>query len=139
MTLQWREQLSVGNDLIDADHKHLIGIINQAEQSLKTKNMVGLTSVIESLSNYSKIHFAREELIAKAVAYPNVEHLHTSHAVLLTRLMQVKQEIGHELTEESGAHFGAFLHDWLISHVIKEDMLLKPFLTKHSPRLDPRK
>ena len=34
MSLEWREQLSVGNNVIDADHKHLIGIINQVEKCL---------------------------------------------------------------------------------------------------------
>lgn len=139
MVLQWREQLSVGNDLIDTDHKHLIGIINQAELHLKSKNMTGLSTVIDSLSNYSKLHFAREELIAKSIGYPKADQLHVSHELLLTKLTDVKQKVGHELTEESGAHFGAFLHDWLISHVIKEDMLLKPYLVKLSPRFDPRK
>jgi hemerythrin len=38
MSLQWREQLSVGNDLIDNDHKRLIEIINRAEVSLKSIN-----------------------------------------------------------------------------------------------------
>ena len=37
MGLVWREQLSVGNDLIDADHKRLISIINQVEESLKER------------------------------------------------------------------------------------------------------
>jgi len=31
MGLQWRDQLSVGNDLIDTDHKYLIDLINRAE------------------------------------------------------------------------------------------------------------
>ncbi|MDP2370089.1 bacteriohemerythrin [Rhodoferax sp.] len=139
MTLEWRAQLSVGNDLIDADHQHLIGIINSAEHSLKAKNMGGLTMVLDSLFSYSKIHFSREEMIASAVGYTDVAQLHASHETLLTKLTEMKQEIGDRLTDSAGEHFTAFLRDWLINHVIKEDMKMKPFLAKHSPRFDPRK
>jgi len=37
MALVWRDQLSVGNNVIDSDHKHLIEIINKVEQSLQEK------------------------------------------------------------------------------------------------------
>jgi len=139
MGLDWRDQLSVGNDLLDADHKHLIGVINQAELSLKSKNMAGLTTVLENLASYATIHFAREELVATAAGYPHVAQMHESHEALILRLSQVKQETGDELSDESSKHFGAFLRDWLVSHVIKEDMKMKPYLTKHSPRFDPRR
>ncbi len=138
MTLQWRKQLSIGNDLIDDDHKYLIAIINQAEHSWKAKNRVGLTAVLDSLSQYSKAHFLKEESIAIAVDYPDASRLHESHEELIKRLDQVTQEIGEAWTSSWGENFTEFLRDWLINHVIKEDMQLKPYLTKHSPKFDPR-
>lgn len=53
MPLEWREQLSVGNDLIDSDHKYLIEIINQAENGLKRKRLSEVTAALDSLSRYS--------------------------------------------------------------------------------------
>jgi hemerythrin len=138
MSLQWREQLSVGNDLIDDDHKYLIDIVNQAEQSWKAKNRANLVAVLDRLSEYSKSHFSKEESIAAAAGYPGAMQLHETHEELVNKLDQFKQEIGEEWTESSGEHLNAFLRDWLISHVIKEDMLMKPFLKKLSPKFDPR-
>jgi hemerythrin len=139
MSLQWREQLSVGNDLIDNDHKHLVMLVNQAEETLKSKNMSSLKTVLESLADYAKFHFSREELVATAAGYPRVTHMHESHEALITKLSQVTQELDLELSEASGQHFVDFLRDWLISHVIKEDLQMKPFLIKFSPKFDPRK
>jgi len=34
--------------------------------------------------------------------------------------------------------FTKLLRSWLIDHVIKEDLLMKPVLKKHSPLFDPR-
>jgi hemerythrin len=138
MGLAWREQLSVGNDVIDDDHKHLIEIINQVENNLLSKNRRALNVALDELTRYSETHFVSEEKIATAVGYSHVARIHDSHAMLLTRLSEVRQEIGEEWTEESVGHFTTLLRDWLIKHVIKEDLLMKPFLTKFSPRFDPR-
>lgn len=132
MSLIWKEQLSVGNSVIDADHKQLIEIINLVERSLATINRSELTLALDSLTQYSKVHFAREEKIAGAAGYTQVAHLHKSHEALLKKLDHLKQEIGEEWAASSIEHFTTFLRDWLINHVIKEDMLMKPFLEKYT-------
>lgn len=141
MPLLWREQLSVGNDIIDADHKHLIEIINSVEHSLATKNRSKLISELDSLVQYSLIHFSREEKIALAVGYTQVPELNQSHVSLLKKLEQVRDEFdaaGSEWSSEAAKHFTDFLRAWLIDHVIKEDLLMKPAFQKFSPSYDPR-
>lgn len=138
MSLQWREQLSVGNDLIDSDHKYLIEIINQAESSLKTHTQSGLQEALDRLSKYSKVHFAREEKIARAVGYGPIEQLHESHEALIQTLDQVKRDVdGQQWSTASAERFAALLRNWLVDHVIKEDMLMKPMIKKFSPSLEP--
>jgi len=138
MALQWREQLSVGNDLVDSDHRRLIDIINKADQSMQSMSRVGLLTALAELDNYSRLHFSLEEKIAEAVGFPDLGHLHSSHMLLLETLNLIAREIGEDWDKAAADHFGQFLRDWLINHVIKEDMLLKPYLKKHSPRFDPR-
>lgn len=141
MSLLWRDQLSVGNNVIDSDHKHLIDIINKVEHSLGTKNKSELAAALDDLSQYSRVHFAREEKIAEAVGYTQVPHLNQSHQELLKQLEQVRGEIdamGRNWSPETVGRFTQFLRDWLINHVIKEDLLMKPVLQKHSPHFDPR-
>jgi hemerythrin len=138
MALEWREQLSVGNDLIDSDHKYLIEVINQAESGLKTKNLAAVTTALDGLTRYSKTHFFREETIARAVGYPKADQLNASHDVLLIRLDRARHELGETWGDAAGALLGVFLREWLVNHVIREDMLMKPYLKKFSPRFDPR-
>lgn len=138
MSLQWREQLSVANDLIDSDHKHLIDVINEAGQCLSSRQPVKLAAALDSLARYSKVHFAREELLAKAVGFPEAAHLQSSHEALLAQLDATRRELGDTWSEAVAKQFSALLRNWLINHVIKEDMLMKPYFQKHSPRFDPR-
>lgn len=141
MSLVWRAQLSVGNNIIDDDHKYLIEIINKVEYALKKKNRGELATVLDSLTQYSRVHFDREEKIAAAVKYTQVPHLNQSHQELLKQLEKMKGEIaamGQDWPAETTEHFTGFLRDWLINHVIKEDLLMKPALQKYSPTFDPR-
>lgn len=138
MSLQWREQLSVANDLIDADHKYLIEVINEAEHCLSSRQPAKLAAALDTLSRYSKVHFAREELLAKAAGYPEAAHLQASHEELLTQLDTTRRELGDAWSDAVAEQFSTLLRNWLINHVIKEDMLLKPYFQKHSPLFDPR-
>lgn len=138
MALLWRAQFSVGNDLIDSDHQYLLEIINKAEISLQAVNAAELSALLDELAKYGKLHFEREELLAKAVGYPKTDQLHLSHGLLVDKLTKFREELGDTWTQDSVNKFAIFLRDWLITHVIKEDMLMKPWLIKHSPRFDPR-
>lgn len=138
MGLQWREQLSVGNDLIDSDHQILIDIINKADRSLQAKSREGLLMALEELDKYSRVHFTLEERVAQAVGFPDLGQMHTSHVLLMEALNRISQDIGEQWDKAATDQFGQFLRDWLVNHVIKEDMLLKPYLKKYSPRFDPR-
>jgi hemerythrin len=99
---------------------------------------VALTSVLNELANYGKSHFEREELVAKAVGYPKADLLHESHTRLVEQLTKFREGMESNRTKINADEVTSFLRDWLIQHVIKEDMLMKPWLTKHSPRFDPR-
>ncbi len=141
MSLVWREQLSVGNDVIDSDHRHLIDIINLIELSVATKDKAGLAAGLDALFRYSQEHFVREERIAHAAGYEQVPHLGHSHAILLQELAQVIREVGEmgsEWSPEATERLVKLLRNWLIDHVIKEDLLMKPVLQKYSPTFDPR-
>jgi hemerythrin len=106
--------------------------------ALQAKSWLDLKTSFEQLTRYSAAHFATEEKIALAVGFPQSEHLHESHGALLEKLQHMAQEVSEVWSDESIEKFNGLLRDWLINHVIKEDMLLKPYLKKYSPRFDPR-
>lgn len=137
MTLLWREQLSVGNDLIDSDHRHLIEIINKAEVHFKANNHRELTAVLAELAHYGKTHFDREERIARAAGYTGTAQLHAAHDRLVEELKDFRENLGTTWSEDEVARFTLFLRNWLINHVIKEDLLMRPWLAKLSPSYVP--
>lgn len=136
MAIIWRNAMSVNNDIIDHDHHFLINFINSVElilQSPEEKEM--LLEVFDQLINYAAKHFSREEVIQRKIEYPKSLHHKKTHGALLDDLRKIQKEIGEtqsaeEIKNKSNEVIN-FLRSWLMDHIIKEDMQLKPYLEKH--------
>lgn len=135
MGIHWQDQLSVGNDSIDNDHKHLIELINDVQRALEGKDTNHLANLLRDLIHYSSVHFESEEKIAKAVGFPDSERIHQSHGELAQSLLECQDNLAHRWSDELAKEVAALLRTWLIDHVIKEDLRMKPYLTQHSPKL----
>ena len=55
----------------------------------------------------------------------------------LAPVMREVGEMGPEWSSDTSGHLLNVLRSWLIDHVIKEDLLMKPVLQKYSPAFDP--
>lgn len=140
VTIIWREQLRVGNDVIDDDHRHLIDIINRIGTGLKNDNPFSIRTDLNCLHEYSLLHFEREEKIAFAAGYEHAPHLHQSHRILMERLAQIRKAVidtEREWSPQLRREFHDFLRNWLIDHVIREDLQMKPLLQKFPPAFSP--
>ncbi len=140
MALLWRNTMSVCNDAIDHDHRYLVCYLNTVELALQTpENRDLLVESLTQLYNYAYEHFMREEIIQAKIKYPDIQMHKNEHKRLLEELLDLKNSIKSKLsTQEIESRFDeliTFLRHWLIDHVLKEDMQLKPYLQKHSPNL----
>lgn len=136
MAIIWRKGMSVGNDIIDHDHHFMINFINTVELVLQNpEEREMLLEVFDQLHDYSINHFRREESIQRKIEYPQSLHHKNSHSVLLKELETLKKEIEATKTAEEislrSSDIVDFLRNWLINHVLKEDIKLRPFLEKH--------
>lgn len=131
MGLEWKEQLSVGNRLIDDDHKKLIELVNSVESALVRESLDEMKTALEQLDEYAQYHFDREEKVAKAAGYAHVGQLRLAHELLrkeLGRSVREFESLQGGWADASVDNFTRFLRSWFIDHVIKEDLLMKPLL-----------
>lgn len=125
--IEWTDKLSIGNEAIDNDHKHLIKLINAYERVVSKGNYNLLGPAFDSLEQYANEHFLREETLMEAVHYPHRARHRDAH----NELLKTVRDMHKRIDEHKDVHIdelSAFLHDWLVDHVIKEDMLLKPHI-----------
>ena len=142
MTILWRDDLSVGNEIIDNDHKRLIAIINTAERVInESGSRRELERVLKDLDQYTKEHFAREEGLQRSVGYPFHEAHVLEHAGLINTLQRIRNRVSgaRDCYEYEQALSGLceLLETWLMNHVITHDLRMRPFVEKRRPDVAP--
>ncbi len=120
--------MNVGNNKIDDDHKNLVQIINSIEEMLtSTKNKEEISKLLNQLAVYTKEHFTREERIMREIGYPRYFQHFKEHHKLRSQLEDIKDKIMSELQEpDTYDDLIELLRHWLLDHVIKEDLLMRP-------------
>jgi len=132
MSILWRPQMSLGNALLDGDHRYLISLINTVELALKSAERDALVTALDQLAFYTRDHFDREEKVMRAIRYPAYEKHRQAHRDLTARLVQIRADIEAVAADAAPADkidpLIELLRSWLLDHVLKEDLLLKPEL-----------
>lgn len=114
---EWTEDLRVGNDLIDRDHRYLIDLINQLYVAMLTgKAKAVLGQILNELIQYTSNHFGREETWMQAIAYPEYETHKAEHDKLMASVLDIRDRFNAGLIIPPVSVFN-FLSDWLFKHI----------------------
>jgi hemerythrin len=131
MELAWTNQLSIGNAVIDSDHKNLISKINGIMHAIKTRDRHVMPQAFEALEYWLHIHFKNEEKIARVVNFDFSKH-RPAQQNSLKALRQVrdgliaKKGLWHDSLAD---HSIGFMKSWMIDgHIGDLDMQMKPAL-----------
>lgn len=122
---QWSGQLSLGNPFLDADHRHIIALINDLHDAMREgagDEIVG--SVLFDLIVYCKGHFMREEEHMKHIGFRGYDAHKREHDALIGKVNTLYRDFkegGRATLTIQTAHF---LRDWLANHILKSDMAI---------------
>lgn len=135
MTLMWRKQLAIGDKRIDDEHKYLICLINTVELIMRTGDDRELLVVaLDQLDEYTQTHFSDEESIMLSIGYGRFDQHKIQHQLLIKELAGIRKQIegksGEGFSAEETAAIATLFRHWLLDHIAKEDMQLKPALGK---------
>lgn len=133
----WREAMSVGAPALDADHKRLIDLINMTEQWIGQDNWRQVSTITDELLRYVDEHFRREEAVMAATKYPDIEAHKKGHEALAFKAKLLHDKFKAATLEEDlktcSQVLIRVLTDWLVTHILKEDMKYKSCIPKKAP------
>jgi len=130
MKIKWSEHLSIGNAMIDSDHKNLIVVVNRVNDAIQTGDRVALSKSFELLEAYMRIHSQNEEKFAEAISYPFVQdkmaqqQLMDELRYMIKKLTVIDEDWPGNILEM----YSRFLAGWIIDHIIKTNMPMKQML-----------
>lgn len=141
-SLMWTKNLSVGNEIIDAEHRNLINMANGILDAIRARDHDEVAQAFELVESWLTVHHANEEEIARAVNFDFHKHklaqqheLHELH-FLRDELLGKNALWSRHIVE----HFTHFLKNWIIDdHIIRLNMLLKPVLQAYDYHFMPER
>lgn len=129
----WDMTLSVGNGLIDSQHKKLVEltnqvetIFNQSERDLRDYDEI--IRIIIKLNFYVMNHFRDEELLLKEIGFPELEAHKAEHAKFVSFLDGITTDRLDLKEEEVLKNLLNFLSAWILEHIKGSDFKYKSYL-----------
>ncbi len=132
MPITWRDELNLGVNTLDNQHKYLICLINTIEAAGNCGLDKGIILThLDQLKAYTHYHFDQEERLQIEINFPFHDHHAKEHQLLIQRLGEVIEKVkmfeGAILREKQIEEIFEILRDWIVNHIIGEDMKMKEY------------
>lgn len=127
--MKWNDALSVGNIIIDSQHKELIKRYNDLIDACnQRKGGEEVSNTLEFLGEYVKVHFKSEEEQMLKHNYPEFREHKKKHDEFIAKYTALREEFeqGKQLLVIIRAN--TMLSDWLLNHIGVVDKKLGAFL-----------
>lgn len=119
--IEWTEELSVGLQEIDEQHKVLLDLVNRLYKSIiRQTDSTVVDEVLVELIQYTRIHFAVEESLMRIFDYPLYEEHKQIHAELTKQVVDLHSKFSKGEVA-IGMELLSFLRRWLTGHIMVED------------------
>lgn len=115
--IQWKDEYSVGVQVLDDDHKKLVQLLNQFTTAYDYAMSESFErQALADLVDYTKTHFSREEKIMEENDYPDIVAHKAQHKKMIAQVetfVELYNLKGHDALDE----VSHFLSKWLINHI----------------------
>ncbi len=125
---RWTPDMSVGDAVLDEDHRRLIRLVNQLAGVHDVDNRATLESVLDELVQYTDAHFRREEEHLRRIGFPHYHDHKKKHDLLGRQVTTLRLRFFNGLPGRLNDDVITFLGRWLSSHILIEDMQYRAFL-----------
>ena len=134
MKVEFDASLVTGNEMIDEQHKELIGTIDKLVECCEQGGgKLEAIKMLDYLSDYTEFHFGEEEKLQEEVSYPGME----GHKAKHEEFKKAVAELHEMLVEEEGPS-DAFVAavkknvvDWLFDHIKNMDQALAAYIQEN--------
>ena len=128
--IEWDDNLSIGIDIIDEQHKMLIQRLGDLTRAMEMKQgEMEITKTLEFMIDYTDFHFSSEEKHMAQNNYPGLEYQKKEHEQFRSTLKRIVEDFEQEgPTRALVDSINTFLGNWLIKHIKQVDLEFGEFL-----------
>lgn len=116
--IAWTEKMSVSVEVLDADHKKLISLLNDLHDGMAAGHGTErLERVLDGLVEYIGTHFAHEEEYFSQTKYPAAAEHIQEHRAFAKLVKDVQARYNQGKFEALSLNTMNFLKDWVTEHI----------------------
>jgi hemerythrin len=129
--ITWSNDLALGIDEIDEQHKVLVEILNDVYDTVNSgvRDEKRLKKIVDGMLRYVNFHFVTEEMKMIKTNYSDYKTHKAQHDAFVEKAMEFQaafREGSTNLPEE----MMDFLKDWLINHIQGTDRQYVPYFNR---------
>jgi hemerythrin len=134
LSFNWKSGYSVGIKQLDAQHRALMGSLNELHDVMMGGNLNDAAApLIRKLVLLAGQHFSTEEGLMESTAFPGFAEHRARHQELTRKVAEFIAR--HEDDDKVVySQFMYFVRDWLSKHMLHEDHGYAPWLAEHGIR-----
>ena len=121
------EDVGLGVQEIDTEHDLLLGVVHALERAVDAAPRTQVETLLQQLSEFSRVHFATEEIMMRLHSYPEFAEHQLEHARLVDQIEQVRAEFAKGQVQATRP-FASALHHWFAEHIRSHDVPLARFV-----------
>jgi hemerythrin len=127
--MEWTQDLSVGVEEIDSQHKELISRVNSFFDSMKSGSTnARVMEMLSFLESYVVSHFRDEEVLQVRYNYPGYAAHKKLHEEFKATVKNLHSKIEKGFTPATQSMVGMTVTSWLLLHISKEDKALGKYI-----------
>lgn len=129
---QWNESFVTGLGDVDAQHHHLVDLINRLGDQLAYNRLSedDLEDLIRELVDYARYHFKEEEDLMERASMDAryVDGHKAAHAGFIDEVILLRKGLGEE-SPQAARRLLDYLSHWLVYHILGQDQHMAAQLT----------
>jgi hemerythrin len=135
----WTDELAVGVEAIDQQHRQICEAIASLREGMKSHELWRVPGVLQALQRYADVHFTTEEAEMARTDYPGLDAHHAAHAQFGAELLKHKACLDDAMTASAVLELSTWLADWIREHIRGLDGAMGRFLrARQAPSSRPR-
>ncbi len=124
--MQWTQDMAVGIETIDTQHKELFKRIGDLLRAIKEHRCKAeIDGTIQFLDDYASFHFAEEEKRMEAAGYDGLAEHRVHHAAYMRNIAELKEQAAlpriSGMSYELSVTANQIIVDWIVDHIMKID------------------
>lgn len=123
-SFHWTANFLTGHDTVDAQHAHLVGLVNRFGEQLaeNTINAADNQTLLDELTAYAQYHFSEEEALMDSVGLDrrHIEEHKSEHAGFMVEAGILLADISATNTKAMNRLLEFLIH-WLAYHILGSD------------------